>query len=148
MPNQASPPRGAESLIRTAKVSPPNTPNTQQSTMDEGGSESLSAHNSDFGHSVHLPSPRTIVKLTFHRSPTNQANNIRFSRSQCFRVGTRAVTATAAQTDHHHPNVLRLRIHASALQLALQTLLRWLPAPLRSWANALFPEWFLPATSS
>jgi hypothetical protein len=26
----------------------------------------------------------------------------------------------------------------------IQTLFRWLPSPLRSWANASFPEWLLP----
>jgi hypothetical protein len=111
--------------------------------MDEGDSDSLSACDSDFGHSAHPPSPKTIVK-----SPSIvslQTKLISDFRLQCFRFGTRVVTATGAQTDHHHPNVLQLRIHASTLQLAFQALLCWLPAPLRSWADSSFPEWVLPA---
>ncbi|GAB1313025.1 hypothetical protein MFIFM68171_03235 [Madurella fahalii] len=62
-----------------------------------------------------------------------------------FRFGSRSITATGRPTDREHPNVLRLCLHHSNLQLVIQTLLRWLPSPLRSWASSSFPEWFLPA---
>ncbi|KAH7303484.1 hypothetical protein B0I35DRAFT_415148 [Stachybotrys elegans] len=62
----------------------------------------------------------------------------------CFRFGSRNITATGAQTDRDHPNVLRLSVHRSALQSVVQILLRWLPSPLRSWIASSFPEWFLP----
>ncbi|KAH6631308.1 hypothetical protein F5144DRAFT_214755 [Chaetomium tenue] len=66
------------------------------------------------------------------------------ARTISFRFGTRFVRATGARNDREHPNVLRLRVHVSVLQRTIQTLVRWLPSPLRSWAERSFPEWFLP----
>ncbi|KAK3317508.1 hypothetical protein B0T19DRAFT_446474 [Cercophora scortea] len=65
-------------------------------------------------------------------------------RTISFRLGSRCITATGAPHDREHPNVLQLRVHRSALQLLVRTLLRCLPSSLRSWACSSFPEWFLP----
>lgn len=35
-------------------------------------------------------------------------------------------------------------MHASVLQYAIQTLVFWLPSPLRLWVERSFQEWFLP----
>ncbi|KAK4115961.1 hypothetical protein N656DRAFT_775960 [Canariomyces notabilis] len=61
-----------------------------------------------------------------------------------FRFGSRTVKAIGKPSDSEHPNVLRLSVCDSIPQLVIQTLFHWLPSPLRSWANASFPEWFLP----
>ncbi|KAK3933730.1 hypothetical protein QBC46DRAFT_105089 [Diplogelasinospora grovesii] len=88
--------------------------------MDDGDSDWNS--DCDSGRSIQSSSLRTIY----------------------FRFGSRSITATGAQTDREHPNVLRLCVHHSILQLVIQTVLRWLPSSLRSWAHSSFPEWFLP----
>lgn len=62
-----------------------------------------------------------------------------------FRFGSRRITGTGAPT-HSHPNVLRVRVHTSILQSALQTLLSWPPTLLRTWTESSFPEWLLPTS--
>ncbi|KAM3509016.1 hypothetical protein MY11210_006511 [Beauveria gryllotalpidicola] len=61
-----------------------------------------------------------------------------------FRFRSRIIGATGKQSDWHHPNVLRLSIHATAASSIVSALLRWLPSRLSSWLAAQFPEWALP----
>lgn len=61
-----------------------------------------------------------------------------------FRFGSRIICATGEQNDHAHPKVLRLSIHASALDRLVRLLLHALPPAFRSWVQATFPEWLLP----
>jgi hypothetical protein len=63
---------------------------------------------------------------------------------QRVRFGSRSIGVIGAPTDRDHLNVLRLRVRHSILQLAIQTLVGWLPLSLRSWVRSAFPEWFLP----
>lgn len=63
---------------------------------------------------------------------------------QYFRFGTRVISATGAQADWIHSNVLRLRINSSSFDFIVQALLCLCPPPLRHWLQSTFPEWYLP----
>ncbi|KAK7432977.1 hypothetical protein QQZ08_000448 [Neonectria magnoliae] len=62
-----------------------------------------------------------------------------------FRFRTRFVSATGAFLDSNHPNVLRLRIHQSSAQHAIDLVMDLLPQYICSYIEYVFPEWFLPA---
>ncbi|KAM5350252.1 hypothetical protein ACJ41O_006757 [Fusarium nematophilum] len=64
--------------------------------------------------------------------------------AKCVKFGNRVIEATGAVSDHCHPNVLRLEIHRTPLERAIQAVLSFLPAVLTSWAQAKYPEWTLP----
>ncbi len=67
------------------------------------------------------------------------------TREQRFRFGTRTVHASAASVDGVHQNVLRLQVQPSlAQQLVLLLTGLLLPAAVRVWFEASFPEWTLP----
>ncbi|KAL1861754.1 hypothetical protein VTK73DRAFT_6930 [Phialemonium thermophilum] len=61
-----------------------------------------------------------------------------------FRLRSRIISATAKPADSAHPNVLRLHVHDSVIQIVVQTLLRWLPSSLCSAVRTCLPEWTLP----
>ncbi|KAI1300821.1 hypothetical protein F5Y03DRAFT_397007 [Xylaria venustula] len=57
------------------------------------------------------------------------------------RFGTRFIRAPAQPVDSYR-TVYRVEIPPSPID----SLLCWLPFPIRTWAESLFPEWFLPST--
>ncbi|POR39748.1 Uncharacterized protein TPAR_00066 [Tolypocladium paradoxum] len=76
------------------------------------------------------------------KTPGRRARKL---RTVYFRFGSRIIAATGRQSDSEHPNVLRLTVHATTLDLVVRTLLCPFPSALRSWVQANFPEWVLPA---
>ncbi|KAK3295273.1 uncharacterized protein B0H64DRAFT_143552 [Chaetomium fimeti] len=68
-----------------------------------------------------------------------------FRSNKDFWFRTRYISAIAIALSHLHPHTLELQIRPSTVASLIESCVNFLSGFIQSWAQAAFPEWFLPA---